>query len=96
MTNPAVVRQVFGLDDQVLPFPLGPDGDQTYPVARGRNNLDCETGKDEGPWAARSFLTFERTRWNCPGGNVVLDVHPGGHIIPHDWIPLQIAEILGQ
>ena len=95
-TRPAAVRQVFGLDDQVLPFPLGPDGDQTYPVALWRNKFDCETGKDEGPWAARSFLTFERTSWNCPGGNVVLDVHPGGHFIPHDWIPLQIAEILGQ
>ncbi|MDX8349588.1 polyhydroxybutyrate depolymerase [Cognatiyoonia sp. IB215446] len=93
-TQPAQVRQVFGLDDQVLPFPFGPGGDQTYPVALWREAFACGTGRDDGPWAARSFLTFQRTSWDCPGGAVVLDVHPGGHFIPHDWIPLQIAEIL--
>jgi len=93
-TQPAEVRQVFGLDDQVLPFPMGPGGDQTYPVALWRGEFDCADGRDDGPWAARSFLTFQRTSWDCPGGDVVLDVHPGGHFIPHDWIPWQIAEIL--
>ncbi|MEM9788263.1 MAG: polyhydroxybutyrate depolymerase [Pseudomonadota bacterium] len=93
-TQPAAVRQVFGLDDQVLPFPTGPDGDQTYPVALWREKFGCADGQDDGPWAARSFLTFQRTSWGCTGGDVVLDVHPGGHFIPHDWIPIQVAEIL--
>lgn len=95
-TQPAEVRQVFGLDDQVLPFPMGPRGDQTYPVALWREMFECADGRDDGPWAARSFLTFQRTSWTCPGGKVVLDVHPGGHFIPHDWIPIQVAQILGE
>lgn len=92
---PAEVRQVFGLTDGVLAFPMGPGGDQTYPVALWRTKFDCGPGTEEGPWNARPFLTFQRTRWDCPGGRVVLDVHPGGHFIPHDWIPLQVGEMLG-
>ena len=91
---PAEVRQVFGLGDNVLPFPMGPGGDQTYPVALWRKAFGCTEGVDEGVWNARRFLTFQRTTWDCPGGRVVLDVHPGGHFIPHDWIPLQLEEML--
>lgn len=91
---PAEVRQVFGLDDSVLRFPMGPDGDQTYPVALWRRLLNCAEGVAEGQWNARPFLTFERTSWDCEDGRVVLDVHPGGHFIPHDWIPLQVGELL--
>ncbi len=92
--GPTEVRQVFGLDDTVQPFPMGPDGDTTYPVALWRNVLQCADGNREGEWNARPFLTFERTSWNCKHGRVVLDVHPGGHFIPHDWIPLQVADLL--
>lgn len=92
---PDEVRQVFGLNDGVLAFPMGPGGDRTYPVALWRRKFGCDRGISDGPWAARPFLTFQRTRWECPGGRVVLDVHPGGHFIPHDWIPLQVGEILG-
>lgn len=93
-TAPAQVRQVFGLNDQVLAFPMGPDGDQTFPVALWREKFGCDGGVALGPWSARPFLTLERTRWDCPGGTVVLDVHPGGHFIPHDWIPLQVGAVL--
>jgi polyhydroxybutyrate depolymerase len=93
---PGEVRQVFGLDDGVLPFPMGPNGDQTYPVALWRSKFGCTGGVDEGEWSARPFLKLTRTRWDCPGGRVVLDVHPGGHFIPHDWIPLQVAQMMAR
>lgn len=91
---PREVRQVFGLDDQVLRFPMGPGGDKTYPVALWRRLLRCGVGEAQGEWNARPFLTFERTTWECRDGRVVMDVHPGGHFIPHDWIPLQAEDLL--
>lgn len=92
--RPNEFRQVYGLDDGVLPFPMGPGGDQTFPVAFWRSQFGCGQGEAQGPWNARSFLTFERTSWECESGQVILDIHPGGHFIPHDWIPLQVADIL--
>ncbi|MEM1232933.1 MAG: polyhydroxybutyrate depolymerase [Pseudomonadota bacterium] len=91
---PAEFRQVFGLDDGVLPFPLGPGGDTTYPVALWRTKMGCGDGAPQADWSARPFLTFARTSWDCEAGRVVMDVHPGGHFIPHDWIPIQFAQIL--
>ena len=91
---PRDVRQVFGLDDQVLRFPMGPNEDRTYPVEMWRRLMNCADGEPQGTWNARPFLTFERTAWECQGGRVVLDVHPGGHFIPHDWIALQAADLL--
>lgn len=92
--TPAEFRQVFGLDDGVLSFPMGPGGDTTYPVALWRSKMGCGKGELRGDWNARPFLTFTRTTWSCDEGRVVMDVHPGGHFIPHDWIPLQFSEIL--
>ena len=91
---PQQARQVYGLNDGVLRFPFGPNGDTTTPVALWRDKYGCGTGTDMGPWNARDFLTFQRTHWDCSGGEVTLDIHPGGHFIPHDWIPIQIEEIL--
>lgn len=91
---PNEVRQVYGLDDQVLRFPMGLGGDQTYPVALWRRLKNCGNSDSRSSWNARPFLTFERTVWECQNGRVVLDVHPGGHFIPHDWIPLQAADLL--
>lgn len=93
-TAPGQMRQVYGLNDQVLPYPVGPGGDQMYPVQLWRDHFDCADGTDEGPWAARPFLTFQRSSWDCAAGSVVLDVHPGGHFIPHDWLPIQVGQIL--
>ncbi|MEM1373147.1 MAG: polyhydroxybutyrate depolymerase [Pseudomonadota bacterium] len=91
---PEEFRQVFGLDDGVLAFPMGPGGDTTYPVALWRAKMGCGDGTQLGSWNARPFLTFTRTVWECEGGRVVMDVHPGGHFIPHDWIPLQFSDAL--
>ncbi len=94
-TAPGEVRQVYGLGDQVLTFPYGPGGDTTWPVKLWRDSYDCGDGVAQGPWQARDFLTFERTTWACPGGSVSLDIHPGGHFIPHGWIARQLDEMLG-
>ncbi len=94
-TAPKEVRQVYGLDDQVLNFPYGPNGDTTYPVKLWRDLYGCGEGLDKGPWQQRSFLTLTRTEWNdCETGRVSLDLHPGGHFIPHGWIARQLDELL--
>ncbi|WP_293576607.1 polyhydroxybutyrate depolymerase [Phaeobacter sp.] len=94
--QPAEVRHVHGLADTVMDFPLGPGGDTTYPVSLWRRDFDCPTeGADLGQWQVRSFLTFSRIAWDCPEGDVVLDLHPGGHFVPHGWIGRQLDELLG-
>lgn len=93
---PKQVRQVHGLNDQVLDFPFGPNGETDLAVALWRDRYNCGAGMNQGPWNARDFLTFQRTTWACPKGHVTLDVHPGGHFIPHDWIPIQVEQILAK
>ena len=95
---PAEVRQVYGFSDNVMPFPYGPEGEITYPVALWRDAFDCGEARQEGGWFIRSFLTFERLVWdNCVrGGQVVLDVHSGGHFIPHGWIGWQLDQLMGR
>ena len=96
-TTPAEVRQVYGLNDQVLDYPFGPDGEKDYPVYLWRQAFDCGTGTPRGTWQAVSFLTFERLSWdNCASGKVTLDIHPGGHFIPHGWIARQLDEMMGR
>ena len=95
---PQHVRHVHGVKDTVMPFPIGPDGAQTYPVALWRNRLDCQgAGEDLGEWYVVSFLTLTRTEWRDCGGDqtVTLDIHPGGHFIPHGWIARQRDQMLG-
>ncbi len=93
---PAEVRHVHGLADTVMDFPMGPGGDVTYPVALWRRELGCApSGEDQGDWQARSFLTLSRTAWECADGPVTLDLHPGGHFIPHGWIGRQLDELMG-
>jgi len=91
---PGEVRHVHGTDDTVMDFPMGPGGDATYPVALWRAAYGCDTGTDLGPWQARDWLTFDRTQWACETGQVTLDLHPGGHFIPHGWIARQLDELL--
>ena len=97
-TAPGEVRQVYGLNDSVLPFPYGPGGDRTNPVALWRSRLKCNGGDPVGPWQAVSFLTLERTLWeDCAGeARVILDIHPGGHFIPHGWIGWQLDQMMGR
>ncbi|MEM8577185.1 MAG: polyhydroxybutyrate depolymerase [Pseudomonadota bacterium] len=92
---PAQVRHVHGLADTVMDFPMGPGGDTTYPVQLWRDIYGCRDGLAKGDWQARDFLTFTRTSWSCDGGAVTLDLHPGGHFIPHGWIARQLDEMLG-
>lgn len=95
-TAPREVRQVYGLNDQVLRFPYGPGGDTTYPVQLWRDAFQCGDGQATGPWNAVDFLTLQRTVWDtCEDGRVSLDIHPGGHFIPHGWIARQLDELLG-
>jgi len=95
-TAPKEVRQVYGLRDGVLHFPYGPGGDETYPVQLWRDMLGCGEGEAQGDWNAVNFLTLTRTAWeSCERGRVSLDIHPGGHFIPHGWIARQLDEILG-
>lgn len=93
---PAEVRHVHGQADTVMAFPVGPDDDATYPVALWRARMGCAGSEALGAWQARSWLTFHRTVWRgCRDGRVSLDVHPGGHFIPHGWIARQLDELLG-
>ena len=94
-TAPREARQVYGLGDNVLHFPFGPEGEITYPVALWREAYNCGEGTILGDWQQRPFLTLNRTEWDCPGGRVTLDIHPGGHFIPHGWIARQLDELLG-
>lgn len=92
---PTEVRHVHGLADTVMAFPMGPEGDTTYPVALWRDLYGCGAGEDLGDWQQRSFLTLRRTEWQCDSGQVTLDLHPGGHFIPHGWLARQLDQLLG-
>jgi len=94
---PREVRHVHGLRDTVMDFPMGPGGDQTFPVALWRKQFKCGQGRAAGQWSAVSFLEFDRTVWeDCADGRkVILDIHKGGHFIPHGWIARQLDELLG-
>lgn len=93
---PGEVRHVHGQADTVMDFPMGPGNDLTYPVSLWRSKLGCGTGEPRGPWQMRDWLVFERIVWEpCDAGRVVLDLHPGGHFIPHGWIARQLDELLG-
>ena len=95
---PREVRHVHGLGDRVMDFPMGPGGDATHPVQLWRAAFGCGAGQDRGRWNAVDFLTFSRTVWTAcaSGGRVTLDVHPGGHFIPHGWIGWQLDELMGR
>ncbi|WP_299662768.1 polyhydroxybutyrate depolymerase [uncultured Ruegeria sp.] len=94
---PREVRHVHGLDDTVMDFPFGPDGDTTYPVALWKAKFDCNGATPRGDWSVKPFLTLSRVEWtDCAQGQVVLDTHPGGHFIPHGWIGRQLDELLGR
>lgn len=93
---PREVRQVYGFADTVMRFPYGPDGDETHPVALWRGIYGCGDARRDGPWKAVDWLTLDRRVWECDGGKVTLDVHPGGHFIPHGWIGWQLDQLLGR
>lgn len=92
---PIDARHVHGLNDPVLTYPMGPEGDVTHAVALWRSMLGCGAPTVQTVWQAREWLTFTRTAWeDCTAGAVILDTHPGGHFIPHGWIARQLDELL--
>lgn len=91
---PREVRHVHGLDDQVLDFPWGPNGDVTYPVEMWRKRLECGDIHRVAQWHAVPWLTHTRYAWECDEGRVSLDVHPASHLIPRGWFARQLGEIL--
>jgi polyhydroxybutyrate depolymerase len=95
---PKTIRHVHGLNDNVLSFPFGPNGDQTNPVKLWRDLFDCGEVTQTSKWNVRSFLTFTRYEWaDCADDhNVILDIHPGGHFIPHGWIGWQLDQLMGR
>lgn len=95
---PKAVRHVHGLNDNVLRFPFGANGDETYPVALWRGLFNCTDEAATSTWNARDFLTFSRSEWTdcAEGHSVILDVHSGGHFIPHGWIGWQLDQLMGR
>lgn len=93
---PQEVRQVYGFADGVLPFPYGPAGEVTHPVRLWREALKCGAATPPAAWQAVEWLTLTRRSWHCERGRVVLDLHPGGHFIPHGWIGWQLDQLMGQ
>lgn len=93
---PRAVRHVHGLADTVMDFPMGAGGDRTHPVALWRDAFGCGDAADTYDWQAVSWLQFQRTEWACDGGVVALDVHSGGHFIPHGWVGWQLDELMGR
>lgn len=93
---PGEVRQVYGLKDNVLGFPMGPGGDDTYPVALWRDMYGCGDPQLAVDWQAVDWLTLNRRVWDCDGGRVVLDLHEGGHFIPHGWIGWQLDQLMAR
>lgn len=94
---PREVRHVHGVKDTVMDFPIGAGGDVTYSVALWRAALGCDDVQAQslGPWKQVEFLTLERTVWEaCDHGRVSLDLHSGGHFIPHGWFARQLDELL--
>ena len=95
-TAPVEVRHVHGLKDNVLDFPFGPDGDQTYPVQLWRDRLNCSAETSVSSYETTPKDQFERTRWaSCDdGATVTLDVHKRGHFIPKGWFAKQLDDLL--
>ena len=96
--GPREVRHVHGFKDNVMDFPMGPGGDETYPVALWRSKYACGAQIKEGTWQAVNWLTLDRRVWDdCANGRrVTLDLHDGGHFIPHGWFGWQLDQLMGR
>ena len=96
--GPREVRQVYGFKDTVMPFPFGPGRDELHPVALWRAQFGCGAPVVEGPYKIVDWLTLDRRVWqDCgEGRKVTLDLHEGGHFIPHGWLGRQLDEVLGR
>ena len=89
-------REVYGLRDNVLPFPFGENQDTGYPVQFWRDHYGCDEANAAIDYSLIEQRTFTRSVWECGVNSVTLDVHPGGHLIPRGWIGRQLDELLGR
>ena len=98
--KPAQVRHVHGLTDNVMGFPMGPEGDVTHPVALWREAYECKGAAAVSEWDITENDQFQRYEWGgkpfcAKGGSVILDLHSRGHFIPRGWIARQLDQLLG-
>lgn len=95
-TAPIEVRHVHGLKDNVLDFPFGPNGDETFPVKLWRDTLNCDEQVVTKTYDTTKKDMFFRTTWTgCNDETrVILDVHKRGHFIPKGWFAKQLDELL--
>lgn len=92
---PDEIRVVYGLRDNVLDFPFGPGGDTSHPVKVWRDHYGCTDPAPDADYTITGNRTFTRRAWECGAQAVILDIHPGGHLIPRGWIARQLDELLG-
>jgi polyhydroxybutyrate depolymerase len=93
---PDEFRQVYGLKDNVLRFPFGPDGDTSWPVVFWRTQYGCADTPDVADYSITGRRTFTQNTWACGDNSVTLDIHPGGHLIPRGWIGRQLDDLLSR
>ncbi len=96
-TTAVNLRHTHGTRDTVMDYPYGEDGNVEGAVTLWRNKNRCQnsaTGKTH--WKSSKGQKFSRYTWSsCASGKtVILDVHQGGHKIPHGWIRTQLKELL--
>ena len=92
--EPTEFREVYGLKDNVLDFPYGPDGDTTFPVIFWRTQYGCTDPATQTNYNITGRRDFIRSVWDCADHKVTLDIHPGGHLIPRGWIGRQLDDLL--
>lgn len=91
-TGPMNVMHVHGFKDNVMDLPLGPDGDPNVAVDLWRRTNHCASEPD-----GREMLNGHECRtWSsCQSGKeVMLCLHPRGHIVPKGWIASALERAL--
>lgn len=93
-TGPVEVRHVHGLNDTVMDFPYGANGEETGAVRLWQRINGCKADAYKtSEWETSQKYT--RYEWqNCASGkNLKLDVHGGGHWIARGWLARQLEEL---
>jgi len=92
--GPQEFREVYGIKDDVLDFPMGPGGDTTWPVKFWRDHFGCGDVTETSDYNITGRRSFARLVWACGDQSVTFDLHQGGHLIPRGWIGQQLDELL--
>ncbi|MEO0329123.1 MAG: polyhydroxybutyrate depolymerase [Pseudomonadota bacterium] len=93
-TGPVEVRHVHGLEDTVMDYPYGPNGEETGPVRLWQRTNQCQKVPDKtSVW--NTSQEFTRHEWiECGSGkSIKLDIHSGGHWIAKGWLFQQLKEL---